>query len=192
MQATASGRLGGRLSEQLRHTVMALGLSLLVAPVQLLSEVLVRLALHVLPNVRPSPPCGRLLMDKTSTACIAATGLAVCFFQCSMGLVLVGPLRTAPRVLVGTATHVLFLVWYNSLGSVAMATHFLLCFSGLGLHVYVVTVSVKLKGRWRRAPRALTESVTFAALGVLFSAASTFVRLLVPGRVVPPRRNQSH
>ena len=192
MRSTASVNLGGRLSEQLRHTAMALGLSLLVAPLQLLSEVLVRLALHVLPNVRPSPPCGRLLMDDTSTTCVAALVIAVSFFQCSMGLVLVGPLRTAPHVLVGTAAHILFLVWYSSLGLVAMAPHFVLCFSGIALHIFMVTVSVKLKGRLRRAPRALKESVAFAALGVFFCVACAFVRSLVPGLVDPPRCNQPH
>jgi hypothetical protein len=66
---SASG-LPGRLAEQLRHTVVALGLSLLVAPLLLLSEALVGLFSQVLPNVRPSAPCGRLLMDENSTSCI--------------------------------------------------------------------------------------------------------------------------
>ncbi len=190
-RATASGRIGGRLSEQLRQTVMALGLSLLVAPLHLLSEVLMRL-ISMLPNVRPSPPCGRLLMDDTGTTCVAALVITVSFSSCSLGLVSRGPLRTAPHVLVGTAAHVLFLICYSSLGSVAITSHFLLCFSGIGLHIYVETVSLKLKGNWRRAPRALKESVAVATIGVIFAVACPFVRLLVPGLVDPPRRNQSH
>jgi hypothetical protein len=175
---SASG-LPGRLAEQLRHTVVALGLSLLVPPLLLLTEGLVGLFSQALPNVRPSAPCGRLLMDENSTSCVIALVVGLTFFHCGMGLVLVGPKRTAPHTLIGATAHALFLVWYSSLGQVGTLAHFLLCFSGSGLHIFVVTFSVKLKRRWRRAPRALKESVTFMALGVFFCVAATFVRLIV-------------
>jgi hypothetical protein len=165
----------GVVADELWQTAMALGLSLLVIPLQLLSHALVLLSHRVLTNVRPSPQCGVLLMDQTNVSCVVGGLYAIACVSVSFGLVLSGALRAAPSVAAGSAAHLLLLLGYSSFREVGSAAHFVLCYSSMALHMSVVVFSIKLRRRWRRVARALRESLAFGVMGMLFVICVTWV-----------------
>jgi hypothetical protein len=103
---------------QARHLAVALLLALLVAPVALCYEPLVRLVSRALPNVRPTAPCRGLLMDDGGVYYIVTAALGTLTLVCGTAALVVETAprvpRVIPHVLVGVLGCVLLCAGYAS------------------------------------------------------------------------------
>ncbi len=127
--------------EQVRVTLMALGLALMMAPIVATIEPLVELFTKALPNFVPSAPCQGLLTDRRSADLVVPAALG--FFMVQNGFQ-VASVDANPRairflrqsLLVGAAALVFCPVWYAS--DVASPSHAIIY---AALTAFVVTLA---------------------------------------------------
>jgi hypothetical protein len=107
------------LVEQVRLTLMALGLALMMAPIAAALEPLVQFISRALPNFMPSAPCQGLLTDRRGVDLVVLGALS--FFLLLIGFqvasVDANPRASRfllPTMLVGSVASVTCPVWYAS------------------------------------------------------------------------------
>jgi hypothetical protein len=105
--------------EQVRLTLMALGLALMMAPVAATSEPLVELFSRALPKFEPTAPCQGLVTDRRGVDLVVIATYGCFLAQNSVQVAAVEANPRARRIfqhtlVVGAATSVVYSVWYAS------------------------------------------------------------------------------
>jgi hypothetical protein len=105
--------------EQVRLTLMALGLALMMIPIAAAIELLTKLFSRALPNAEPSAPCQGLLTDKRGVDLVILSAMCFSMAQNGFQVAAVDANARASRLLlhtmlVGSAASVACPVWYAS------------------------------------------------------------------------------
>ena len=165
--------------EQVRLTLMALGLALMVAPVAATIEPLIELFTKSLPNFVPSAPCQGLLTDRRGVGLVVLAALAIFILQNGF---LFGAVDVNPRasrlllhtMLVGAGASVSCPVWYAS--EVASPGHAII-YAILAGFVVLLAPYVSLAA-WGLAT-AERKSCKRAAQGIIFGTSVSATTMMI-------------
>jgi hypothetical protein len=169
--------------EQVRLTLMALGLALMMAPVAATIEPLVVFFSRALPNFEPTAPCQGLLTERRGVdlVVLAAVGFLVVMTGVQVAAVDANP--RASRVLlhtmlVGSAASFFCSVWYAS--EVASPSHAIIyaCLAGFVVHLapFVSFAAWGLVTAKRKSCKRAVREVVFGvcvSVNVVFGAIVT-------------------
>jgi hypothetical protein len=176
------------VSEQLRLTLLALGLALLVAPFAAAIEPFVALTARALPNYAPSAPCQGFFTERRSVDCVVLG--AISFYLClNAGQVTVILSDAANRarayrflwhsVVVGAAAAGVFLLWYSSATSSPSIVHAIaLSFVCGGVVWFAPFFSFACRGLVVAKRRSYTRAALDIAYGACISVSMVMVGLV--------------
>jgi hypothetical protein len=174
-KGTAATAAAGVL-EQVRLTLMALGLALMMAPVAATIEPLVELFTKALPNFVPSAPCKGLLTDRRGVDLVVLGAMSYFLLQNGFQVAAFDANPRASRfllhtMLVGSAASVACPVWYASEVASPSTLQVIVCAVLSGFVVtfssYVSFAAWDLATAERRSCKRAAQSIIF---GVIISA----------------------
>jgi hypothetical protein len=176
----AAATAAAMVVNQLRLTLMAFGIALLMAPVAAAFEPLVEFFIKSLPSFSPSASCRGLLTDQSGVDLVVVSGLSSLVLRNGFQVAAVDANPRAIRLLrhtllVGPVVFIVFPAWYAS--AVSSPTAFTVCaYSALG---FVVVDSVpSISDAACRLATARRKSYTRAARGLIGSLCVTTVTIM--------------
>jgi hypothetical protein len=167
--------------EQVRLTLMALGLALMMAPIAAAIEPLVVFFSRALPNFEPTAPCRGLLTDRRGVDLVVLAALGIFMVANGFQVAAVDAnaranTRLLHTILVGSVTSVASLVWYAS-AVASPSAHESIGYVGLLLFVVMLAPFVSFAA-WGLAT-AERRSCKRAAQGIIFGVILSVTTVIV-------------